>query len=108
MGRVNRCTGEAEYRNGCTNFGYAISTASVGVLILALPTLHFLYFSDLPPATLLRCLTDAHTGAEAHAKGMSLYFRYQVEDRQECSMETRLLRGCVANATQAGLAFHYS
>jgi len=52
MGRNirNKRTGEIEYPNGCTNSGYICITAFVGLLMLALPFLHFLYFSDELPA----------------------------------------------------------
>jgi hypothetical protein len=89
-----------EYANGCTNSGYLCSTATVAALCVSMPLLHYLYFSDPPPAPLARCLKEATVSAEAHAAALSLYFRYGVVSMQQCNLETRILRGCVADGAQ--------
>ena len=89
-----------EYSNGCTDYGYGCSAAFVGTLVVGLPVLHLLYFNDAPPRLLEPCMREANVTAAAHDAALSLYFRYEVDVAQRCTLETRILRGCVANDTR--------
>ena len=45
MVKVNQCTGEVEYDNGCTAAGYFCSVASVFALFITIPILHTIYLN---------------------------------------------------------------
>jgi len=51
-------------------------------------------------APLHHCLQKANTTTLEHSDALALYFRYNVENDQECNLETRIIRGCVANDTR--------
>ena len=99
MARRNGCTGEVEYPNGCTRFGYACSTLLALVSCVGVPLVHHLCFSNAPPAPLAPCLARHGLTPEAHAEEMAMYFRYRVEPAVTCTVETRILRGCVDDPT---------
>ena len=100
MARRNGCTGELEYPNGCTTSGYACSAFLAATLCLGIPIAHLYFLSNASPAPLDACLARDDVTPEAHAADMSMYYRYRVENARECTIETRVLRGCVANRTK--------
>lgn len=89
-----------EYPNGCTTSGYACSAFLAATLCLGIPIAHLYFLSNASPAPLDACLARDDVTPEAHAADMSMYYRYRVEDARECTIETRVLRGCVANRTK--------
>ena len=99
MARRNGCTGETEYPNGCTFSGYALSTVLTLMLCVVVPVLHHFRFSNAPPSPLDACLSRAGLTPESHAAALSMYFRYEVKPQNECTFETRILRGCVEDRT---------
>ena len=92
MARRNGCTGEVEYPNACSTLLALVSCVGV-------PLVHHLCFSNAPPAPLAPCLARHGLTPEAHAEEMAMYFRYRVEPAVTCTVETRILRGCVDDPT---------
>ena len=76
-----------------------MSTALTLMLCVVIPVLHHFRFSNVPPSPLRACLGDVGITPEAHHTALSLYFRYEVEPKNECTFETRILRGCVEDNT---------
>ena len=97
MPRRNRCTGELEHPNGCTASAYVVSSVLALVLVLGVPLAHVMFFVDNSPGPTDRCVRASGVDVETHAAAMALYYRYEVVDNVECTFETEILRGCVAD-----------
>ena len=97
----DRCELNTRYPNGCTNRGYLVSTAVAVILCVGVPLYHFLVLSGDDPSALAVCLErDAGMTEKEHDAALALYFRYEIVPQRTCTVETEILRGCVANDTR--------
>ena len=94
------CELNTRYPNGCTNRGYLVSTVIAALLCVGVPLFHYLFLSGTDDSALAVCLArDAGMTQDAHDAALALYFRYEIVPQMTCTIETEILRGCVANDT---------
>tara|TARA_B100000405_G_scaffold98358_1_gene68484 strand:- start:3444 stop:4340 length:897 start_codon:yes stop_codon:yes gene_type:complete len=97
----DRCELNTRYPNGCTNRGYLVATAVAVILCVGVPLYHFLVLSGDDQSALAVCLErDAGMTEKEHDAALALYFRYEIVPQRTCTVETEILRGCVANDTR--------
>lgn len=98
MVKVNRCTGEVEYANGCTSSGYLCSVTTVVALIVGVPMVYIISKSASSD-DFKGCLAPAKIDRDEETKDLSNYYRYEVQMKTECNFEERMLRACKENET---------